>query len=346
MDSNLLLCRPGFESDCAAEMDRLSRDAGLWGYARAVEGQGYLLWHTPQQPAERIADARPVFARTGWPVLDAFGPLPDNRIKALLALLDDVEPVDELRLEHPDTNEGRGLHRFLKRFRRPLEAALTRQGLLKPSGRERCLHLFFTDSRHGYAGVSEGGRAGPWENGVPRLKLSAQAPSRSALKIEEACQRLMNPDERAHWLRSGREAIDLGAAPGGWSWFLASRGLRVTAVDHGKLADGLENEYPVTRVAADAFTWRPPSPVDWLVCDVVDKPARTRALMEQWLGRGWARLALFNLKLPMKQRHVQVEQLRAQLREGLEKAGLRVRIRAAHLYHDRDEVTLLVLPRG
>ena len=344
MDSNLLLCRPGFESDCAAEMDAVSRDASLWGYARAAEGQGYLVWHTPQQPAEQLADIHPVFARTGWPVLDAFGPLPENRIEALLALLDNVEPVDELRLEHPDTNEGRGLHRFLKRFRRPLEAALTRQGLLKSGGRNRCLHLFFTDSRHGYAGLSEGGSAGPWENGIPRLKLSAEAPSRSALKIEEACRRLLDAQERAHWLRSGRDAVDLGAAPGGWSWFLASRGLRVTAVDHGRLAEGLEAQYPVTRVAADAFTWRPPSPVDWLVCDVVDKPARTRALMEQWLSRGWARLALFNLKLPMKQRYAQVEQLRARLREGLDKAGLRVQIRAAHLYHDRDEVTLLVLP--
>lgn len=344
MDSNLLLCRPGFESDCAAEMEALSRDAGLGGYARAADGDGYLIWHTPQQPAERLLGSPPVFTRTGWPVLNAFGPLPENRIEALLGLLEDLEPVDELRLEHPDTNEGRGLHRFLKRFRRPLKAALTRQGLLSSNRTGRCLHLFFVDSRHGYVGISEGGRAGPWENGIPRLKLSAEAPSRSALKIEEACRRLMDAQECAHWLRSDREAVDLGAAPGGWSWFLASRGLGVTAVDHGQLAGGLEESYPVIRVAADAFTWRPPSPVDWLVCDVVEKPARTRALMEQWLSRGWTRLALFNLKLPMKQRYAQVEHLREQLRGGLESAGLKVSIRAGHLYHDRDEVTLLILP--
>lgn len=344
MDSNLLLCRPGFESDCAAEMEARSRDAGLWGYARAGDGDGYLIWHTPQQQAEHLLRSAPVFARTGWPVLSEFGALPENRVEALTALLDGTEPAAELRLEHPDTNEGRGLQRFLKRFRRPLETALTRQGVLSSATNGRCLHLFFSDSRHGYVGRSQKGRAGPWENGVPRLKLAADAPSRSALKIEEACLRLMDDTERAHWLRSGREAVDLGAAPGGWSWFLASRGLRVTAVDHGRLAEGLEAEYPVSRVAADAFTWRPPSPVDWLVCDVVDKPGRTRALIEQWLSRGWARLALFNLKLPMKKRYGEVTRLIEQLEQGLKRSGYKGRIRAAHLYHDRDEVTVLVLP--
>lgn len=344
MDSNLLLCRPGFESDCAAEMQAQSRDAGLWGYARAGDGNGYLVWHTPEQRAERLLESTPVFARTGWPVRNAFGPLPENRIETLMALLDGIEPAAELRLEHPDTNEGRGLQRFLKRFRRPLETALTGQGLLAPTANGRCLHLFFSDSRHGYAGLSREGMAGPWENGIPRLKLAADAPSRSALKIEEACRRLMDDAERGHWLCSGREAVDLGAAPGGWSWFLASRGLRVTAVDHGRLAGGLETQYPVTHMAADAFTWRPPSPVDWLVCDVVDKPGRTRALMEQWLSRGWARLALFNLKLPMKKRYDEMTRLLDRLEQGLERSGCKVRIRAAHLYHDRDEVTVLVMP--
>lgn len=344
MDSNLLLCRPGFESDCAAEMEALSRGAGLSGYARAEQDQGFLIWHTPQQDARRLTPARSVFARTGWPLLTAFGPLPEDRIQALLSLLREVEPVNELRLEHPDTNEGRGLHPFLKRFRRPLEAALTRQGLLANGTSGRCLHLFFVDSRHGYVGISEDFGAGPWTNGIPRLKLSGEAPSRSALKIEEACRRLMDEREYAYWLRPDRAAVDLGAAPGGWSWFLARRGLRVTAVDHGQLAHGLEASYPVTRVAADAFTWRPPAAVDWLVCDIVDKPARTRALMEAWLSRGWARLALFNLKLPMKKRYAQVAHLQEQLLAGLASTGSNLGIRAAHLYHDRDEVTVLVLP--
>lgn len=345
MDSNLLLCRAGFEADCAAEMDVLARQAGLAGYARAREGDGYLVWHTPEQDARALWPAHPIFVRAGWPVVDGFGPLPENRIEALMPLLAGQEPVDELWLEYPDTNEGRGLQRFLKRFRRPLEAVLQRRDILLPDGDTgRCLHLFFSDSRHGFAGVSQSGRVGLRENAVPRLKLSPRAPSRSALKIEEACWRLLDESERAHWLQAGRQAVDLGAAPGGWSWFLASRGLRVTALDRANLAPGLEEEYPVTRVAADAYTWRPPSPVDWLVCDVVDKPARTRALMEEWLSRGLARVALFNLKLPMKKRYAHTAQLLDQLRQGLESAGLEVDIRARHLYHDRDEVTVVVVP--
>lgn len=345
MDSNLLLCRPGFEPDCAAEMDDLSARAGLAGYARVREGEGWLTWHTPQQDASGLLTGHPpVFARTAWPAAGTFGPLPEDRVSALVAELEHLGPAGEVRLEHADTNEGRSLERFLRRFRGPLEAALRQRDILQPGDGGYCLHLFFQDSRHGWMGRSQRGSAGPWENGIPRLKLAASAPSRSALKIEEACLRLLTPEERADALRHGRDAVDLGAAPGGWSWFLASRGVRVTAVDHGRLAPGLTDEFPVQRVAADAFTWRPSAPVDWLVCDVVDKPARTLALMEKWLRHGWTRRALFNLKLPMKRRHAELSRLLARLEEGLERAGVAAEIRAAHLYHDREEVTVFTGP--
>lgn len=344
MDSNLLLCRPGFESDCAAEMDARAGAAGLAGFAKARAGDGFLIWQAPEQDAARLLTPSAVFARTAWPVRARFDELPDDRVEALLSRIHGVEPVGEVRLEHPDTNEGRSLHRFLKRFRAPLEAALRQQGLYEPGRNHDCLHLFFRDSRTGWIGRSSAGIAGPWENGIPRLKLPRSAPSRSALKLEEACQRLLSSGERDHWLRAGREAVDLGAAPGGWSWFLASRGLRVTAVDHGRLAPGLEADYPVQHLEADAFTWRPRSPVDWVVCDVVDKPARSCALIEHWIGQGRARLAIFNLKLPMKRRYAEVARLLEPLEQRLERAGVPVQTRAAHLYHDRDEVTVLIAP--
>lgn len=38
----------------------------------------------------------------------------------------------------------------------------------------------------------------------------------------------------------------------------------------------------------------------WMVCDMVEKPAKVAALMAQWLVNGWCRETIFNLKLPMK----------------------------------------------
>ena len=343
MDSFLLLTRPGFEGDCAAELSVRAGERGVGGYARAEEGTGWLLWEAPQGAPMDLMEPLPVFARTAWPCVRQL-PLPaEHRAEAVVeALAGEGRRFRRVLLEHPDTNEGRGLGRFLRGFRPPLERALRRRGLLGEQA-EANLHLFFTDSRRVLVGYSTA--EAPLENGIPRLRLPREAPSRSALKLEEGWLRLLTAGERERWLRAGRDAVDLGAAPGGWSWQLARRGVRVTAVDHGRLDVRLLAEYPVTHVSADAFSWRPSAPVDWVVCDVVDKPARTLGLMEQWLSGGRARVALFNLKLPMKRRHATVAEALRRLQAlspGPDTAMPRVR--AAHLYHDREEVTVAVLP--
>ena len=55
--------------------------------------------------------------------------------------------------------------------------------------------------------------------GIPRLRLPG-APSRSAAKLEEALLYFLG-DEAERLLRGGMSAVDLGAAPGGWTWILA-----------------------------------------------------------------------------------------------------------------------------
>ncbi|WP_111656927.1 23S rRNA (cytidine(2498)-2'-O)-methyltransferase RlmM [Isoalcanivorax indicus] len=348
-DTLLLLCRAGFEADCAAELTERAAGQGQGGYARATREAGWLTWHQPGQPVAALMprtlhSGGLVFARTAWPVLGHFEDLPQHdRISPLLAQVAPAGPFSALRLEHADTNTGRTLQRFLRGFRKALEPALKKAQLWDESA-DRILHLFFEDSGRGLFGCAAAASVSPWEQGIPRLRLPAAAPSRSALKLEEAWLRLMSDTEQAHWLAAGRTAVDLGAAPGGWTWQLARRGLRVTGVDHGRLAAHLLDEYPVSHVSADAFTWRPPRPVDVLVCDIVDKPSRSLALMEKWLVRGWAKVALFNLKLPMKQRQATVSSLLARLEASLAEAGLTMQIRAAQLYHDREEITVVVLP--
>ena len=97
-------------------------------------------------------------------------------------------------------------------------------------------------------------------------------------------------------------AVDLGAAPGGWTWQLAQRGLRVTAVDNGPLKGAVRDDPLVTHVREDAFRLRPRRPVDWLVCDIVEQPDAHRGAVARWIAEGAARRAIFNLKLPMKKR--------------------------------------------
>jgi 23S rRNA (cytidine2498-2'-O)-methyltransferase len=45
------------------------------------------------------------------------------------------------------------------------------------------------------------------------------------------------------------------------------------------------------------------------------------------------------LKLPMKQRYMEVKKCEERIRAALEKAGFKVDIQFKQLYHDREEVT-------
>jgi len=161
----------------------------------------------------------------------------------------------------------------------------------------------------------------------------------SAAKLEEALLYFLG-DEAERLLRSGMSAVDLGAAPGGWTWILARRGLAVTAVDRGALSPQAQHAGAVRHLAQDAFPFRPAHPVDWLVCDIVDKPARVAELIERWFLNGWCRQAIFNLKLPMKQRYRDAALMLARIVAELEDGGGRVACTARQLYHDREEITV------
>ena len=112
----------------------------------------------------------------------------------------------------------------------------------------------------------------------------------------------MEGGEQSRLLRQGMTAVDLGAAPGGWTWQMVKRGIRVTAVDNGPMKGVLANHPLVQHLRQDGFKFSPPKKVDWLICDMVEKPAKVATLIGSWFVAGWCKHAIFNLKLPMKQR--------------------------------------------
>ena len=95
-----------------------------------------------------------------------------------------------------------------------------------------------------------------------------------------------------------------------------------------------------THLREDGFRYRPAHPVDWLVCDMVEQPRRVAELIGEWLIGGHCRFAVFNLKLPMKQRFKEVELCRQRMHEAAQAAGKRLDWRARQLYHDREEITV------
>ncbi|MBI4082587.1 MAG: hypothetical protein HY423_08250 [Candidatus Lambdaproteobacteria bacterium] len=171
--------------------------------------------------------------------------------------------------------------------------------------------------------------------GVHRMRPDPQAPSRSYLKIEEALELMGTPP------LPRERVVDLGAAPGGWSYAFLKRGCRVLAVDNGPLKiRGLE-ELPgqLTHLREDGLTFRPDAewvPVDWLAADMLIAPGAALGLIRRWLAGGWLRRFIVNIKLPQRHPLVALAPIQEHLR-GV--PGCRFRLR--HLYHDRREVTLM-----
>ncbi|QSA96059.1 23S rRNA (cytidine(2498)-2'-O)-methyltransferase RlmM [Methylococcus sp. EFPC2] len=341
----VLYCRAGFEKEAAAEIQQHALDLGVQGYVKAQPASAYLLF-TPYDPATldllraklRFADL--CFARQLIYVAPLIQNLPaDDRITPLLAAAATLAPrYSAVWLETADTNEAKALSVFVRKFETPFRRAVERAGAVdEKSSQLPRLHLFFIDSATVYLGLSWLGNASPWVMGIPRLRFPRNAPSRSTLKLEEAFHTFLEEPERA--LQPGMKAVDLGAAPGGWTWQLVRRSLRVTAVDNGPMAPELLDSGIVEHLRADGFRYRPPSPVDWLVCDMVEQPARIAALVARWLAEGYARQAIFNLKLPMKKRYEEVERCRDIIARSLEQAGVGYALAFKQLYHDREEVT-------
>jgi len=213
------------------------------------------------------------------------------------------------------------------------------RGLLVRSGpRLPRLHVLFDGNDHAWIGVSDVSTGSPWPMGIPRLSMPHGAPSRSTLKLAEAFVTFLDDDERLRWLRPAMRAVDLGAAPGGWTWQLVRRSMRVTAVDNGPMAASLLQSGLVTHRREDGFRFQPKKPVDWMVCDMVEQPRRVAELVARWLDEGWCRRCIFNLKLPMKKRYDETR-LCLDLIRG--RAGARmIALRARQLYHDREEITV------
>ncbi|HTT09028.1 MAG TPA: 23S rRNA (cytidine(2498)-2'-O)-methyltransferase RlmM [Gammaproteobacteria bacterium] len=336
-------CRAGFEKECARELVEQSRAADLAdGETTAEAGSAFVTLKLDGAISWRESLARVnwrtlVFARQLWHATARLTGLSrGDRISPLLRALPAEGRFCDVWIEHPDSQAGRVLSPLARALTKPLRQNLNDMQRLADNADAR-LHVLFDTSAGAWLGAALTDACAPWPLGIPRLKMPVSAPSRSTLKLEEALYVFLTDTERRQLLKPGMTAVDLGAAPGGWTWQMTRRGLRVIAVDNGAMDRRVMNSGDVEHLRADGFTFKPRRRVDWLLCDMVEQPSRIAQLMATWFKRGDCRCAIFNLKLPMKRRYEEFQRCRA-----LIEAGLRGRphsLRFKQLYHDREEVT-------
>jgi 23S rRNA (cytidine2498-2'-O)-methyltransferase len=341
------LCRAGFEPECALDLLALAQDVRAIHAASPVCVPGLVALSlskslAPGRLTDALARRPPIFARE---ICLGTGPHALGERDRITPIINIVREngirCGSLWLEHPDTNDGKALSPMCRRLEPLLREALLAAKTLAAEEDLHLprLHVVFTSKREAYIATSAPRWNSAWPMGIPRLKMPRDVPSRSTLKLAEAFGTFLTDEEQLRLLRPGLHAVDLGAAPGGWTWQLARRGLRVTAVDNGPMKGSVADDPLVTHLREDGLTWRPKRRVDWLVCDIVLQPIRIAELVARWISEGAARRAIFNLKLPMKKRYDEVKRCETRMLEITDRAGTRAELRIRQLYHDREEVT-------
>lgn len=325
----ILYCRVGFEADLIAELASVRPD----GAASSLQA-GLVQWTAAAGNALRWREL--VFARDLMHVAAEISQMdPGDRLAPINSALQSCQLPGAARVLCADSEQGKPLL--------PLAQALEKrlgQGPIAAPGRQPVVLLLSSTSA--LVGWREQDNASPFPGGVARLKFPREAPSRSTLKLEEAFLVLLSETDQDRLLQAGGSAVDLGAAPGGWTWQMVRRGIRVTAIDNGPMDSRLLDSGMVTHLRQDGLRYQPAKTVDWLICDMVEKPARVVELVLRWFDTRRCRAAIFNLKLPMKRRNQAWQDARSALTR-LSEHG--IRLSAKQLYHDREEITVALIPR-
>jgi len=208
-------------------------------------------------------------------------------------------------------------------------AKLAEPEIPRGPGPARGFFVFFADFGRVFAGREV------WRGGQRRMADDPLAPSRSYLKVEEAYVVLGREPA------AGETVCDLGAAPGGWSYSAAKRGARVVAIDNGPLKGGAFGHERIDHRREDAFKFRPAEGevFDWMFCDLVEEPHHVlENLIAPWLQRGWCRRFVIIFKFG---RTDALALLRTVREPGGVFATHAKNLRIRHLYHDREEFTLV-----
>lgn len=156
-------------------------------------------------------------------------------------------------------------------------------------------------------------------------------PNRAYLKLWEALTLVRSRPG------PGQRCLDLGAAPGGWSWVLAQLGADVVSVDRADLAPAVAASPRVEHRRGDAFGLLPEDagPVDWVVSDVVAYPERILALARRWAEASPGAGLIFTVKFQHAPNPAILDEFLAIRDSGL-----------LHLSHNKRELTWLRLPDG
>lgn len=201
---------------------------------------------------------------------------------------------------------------------------------------EQVLSVVFAPEQ-GYLGLSRvADNLSDWAGGARRFKREEGQVSRAEFKLLEALEVF------GLSLPVGGKALDLGAAPGGWTRTLRKHGMSVVTVDPADLDSRIASDPTVRHVRRTAQSYLPTTTEQFdVILNDMRKDARASAqimgsAVENLKRGGWA---LLTLKLPKREMTKVVEVAFEVLRERYEVIGAR------QLFHNRNEITVALRPK-
>ncbi|GAB2724079.1 SAM-dependent methyltransferase [Paenibacillus thermoaerophilus] len=313
---------------------------GEVGFQELIPGELFLasIRRSEADVARLLRGNEPVFLRHIHPVQTEF---PASRGEEDLLRLQQwlesagpaISPGDRVGVQarrKPETEYGYTPYAV----KEALDRVLTERFAAEPviSGPDKVVSVYMGESSV-YAGVSAASdNLSDWNGGMIRFKREDGFISRAKFKLLEAEVRF-----GLDWSAYSR-AVDLGAAPGGWTSLLLERGLRVTAIDPGELDPSLTGHPNLTyhrRKAGEVKMER--AAYDLLVSDMSWDPRQSAKLVAEIapaIRPGGT--ALMTLKLLRGKPFQSMREV-----EGILAPALRI-VKAKQLFHNRDELTLLL----
>lgn len=174
-----------------------------------------------------------------------------------------------------------------------------------------------------------------WAGGKRRFAREGEQISRAEFKLLEALEVFGVP------LPERGVALDLGAAPGGWTRVLRQKGQYVTAVDPGRLHQRLEQDANVRhqRMTAEEYLEAGPDQFDLILNDMRLDARDSARLMVAYASVLYRHgRAIMTLKLPEEGREAVINHAFNILDGAYERLGAR------HLFHNRSEITVYLRP--
>ncbi|OUS75340.1 SAM-dependent methyltransferase [Paenibacillus sp. MY03] len=171
-----------------------------------------------------------------------------------------------------------------------------------------------------------------WPGGAVRFQREEGQISRAKFKLLEA--------ERAFGIRYEEfgHALDIGAAPGGWTSLLLERGLRVTAVDPADMHASLKGHPALLHLKQNASDIKlAAASFDLLVCDMSWSPIlMSRLVLDLNDALKRDAKAIITIKLMHKKPLQTIREVKERLETGFVVLG------AKQLFHNREEITLFL----